>query len=83
MRNTPDERRDASGRLLKQDERYQREPFADSDKGNKPHQCKYANCAKTFANKFLLKKHEFIHTGERPHECRFCKKRYVSIGKSK
>lgn len=42
----------------------------------KPYVCQHANCAKRFANKFLLKKHEFIHTGERPHQCQYCMKKF-------
>ncbi|VDP05688.1 unnamed protein product [Soboliphyme baturini] len=42
----------------------------------KPYMCHHANCNKRFANKFLLKKHEFIHTGERPHQCPYCCKRF-------
>lgn len=30
----------------------------------KPYVCQHENCHKRFANKFLLKKHEFIHTGK-------------------
>uniref|UniRef100_A0AC34Q2H4 C2H2-type domain-containing protein n=1 Tax=Panagrolaimus sp. JU765 TaxID=591449 RepID=A0AC34Q2H4_9BILA len=45
----------------------------DSDK---PFSCGQANCNKRFANKFLLKKHQFIHTGLRPHICPFCAKRF-------
>jgi hypothetical protein len=43
---------------------------------HKPWVCHHDNCAKTFANKFLLKKHEFIHTGERPHQCPYCTKKF-------
>ncbi|KRX19713.1 putative zinc finger protein [Trichinella nelsoni] len=42
----------------------------------KPYACQHTNCNKRFANKFLLKKHEFIHTGERPHQCPYCCKRF-------
>lgn len=45
----------------------------DSDK---PFICEHANCHKRFANKFLLKKHQFIHTGLRPHTCPYCSKRF-------
>ncbi|KAF7639643.1 hypothetical protein Mgra_00000968, partial [Meloidogyne graminicola] len=40
----------------------------------KPFFCSWPNCQKRFANKFLLKKHKFIHTGQKPHICQFCKK---------
>uniref|UniRef100_A0A7E4VTV8 C2H2-type domain-containing protein n=1 Tax=Panagrellus redivivus TaxID=6233 RepID=A0A7E4VTV8_PANRE len=43
----------------------------DSDK---PYVCTQPNCTKRFANKFLLKKHQFIHTGQRPHICPHCSK---------
>uniref|UniRef100_A0A0N4Z468 BTB domain-containing protein n=1 Tax=Parastrongyloides trichosuri TaxID=131310 RepID=A0A0N4Z468_PARTI len=42
----------------------------------KPYKCDYHNCFKTFANKHLLKKHQFTHTGIRPHGCTFCGKRF-------
>uniref|UniRef100_A0A7I4Z2U9 Zinc finger domain containing protein n=1 Tax=Haemonchus contortus TaxID=6289 RepID=A0A7I4Z2U9_HAECO len=45
----------------------------DSDK---PFICEHTNCNKRFANKFLLKKHQFIHTGLRPHTCPYCSKRF-------
>ncbi|CAD5221863.1 unnamed protein product [Bursaphelenchus xylophilus] len=42
----------------------------------KPFACMLPTCKKRFANKFLLKKHQFIHTGLRPHECPYCKKQF-------
>ncbi|KAE9556531.1 hypothetical protein FO519_000225 [Halicephalobus sp. NKZ332] len=42
----------------------------------KPFTCGQTNCNKRFANKFLLKKHQFIHTGLRPHICPYCAKRF-------
>ncbi|CAI5455016.1 unnamed protein product [Caenorhabditis angaria] len=42
----------------------------------KPFACEHSNCYKRFANKFLLKKHRFIHTGLRPHQCPFCSKKF-------
>lgn len=47
-----------------------------NDDANKPYVCQHENCHKRFANKFLLKKHEFIHTGERPHQCIYCSKKF-------
>uniref|UniRef100_A0A914MU75 C2H2-type domain-containing protein n=2 Tax=Meloidogyne incognita group TaxID=654580 RepID=A0A914MU75_MELIC len=44
------------------------------ENGEKPFFCSWKNCQKRFANKFLLKKHHFIHTGLKPHICQFCKK---------
>uniref|UniRef100_A0A0K0EM78 C2H2-type domain-containing protein n=1 Tax=Strongyloides stercoralis TaxID=6248 RepID=A0A0K0EM78_STRER len=51
----------------------QEENKSDSDK---PFVCEQENCNKRFANKFLLKKHQFIHTGLRPHACPYCQKRF-------
>uniref|UniRef100_A0A0K0FBT9 Putative zinc finger protein (inferred by orthology to a C. elegans protein) n=1 Tax=Strongyloides venezuelensis TaxID=75913 RepID=A0A0K0FBT9_STRVS len=51
----------------------QEEIKSDSDK---PFVCEQENCNKRFANKFLLKKHQFIHTGLRPHACPYCQKRF-------
>uniref|UniRef100_A0A8R1DNW0 C2H2-type domain-containing protein n=1 Tax=Caenorhabditis japonica TaxID=281687 RepID=A0A8R1DNW0_CAEJA len=42
----------------------------------KPFVCMHNNCGKRFANKFLLKKHMFIHTGLRPHTCPHCHKKF-------
>uniref|UniRef100_A0AC35U5Z0 C2H2-type domain-containing protein n=1 Tax=Rhabditophanes sp. KR3021 TaxID=114890 RepID=A0AC35U5Z0_9BILA len=42
----------------------------------KKFECGHMNCNKKFANKFLLKKHQFIHTGLRPHGCPHCQKRF-------
>uniref|UniRef100_A0A158R662 C2H2-type domain-containing protein n=1 Tax=Syphacia muris TaxID=451379 RepID=A0A158R662_9BILA len=50
--------------------------FNVNDLAEKPFTCEHANCHKRFANKFLLKKHQFIHTGLRPHCCPFCGKRF-------
>lgn len=46
------------------------------NESEKPYICEHANCHKRFANKFLLKKHQFIHTGLRPHTCPYCSKRF-------
>jgi uncharacterized Zn-finger protein len=43
---------------------------------DKPYVCPQSNCRKRFSNKFLLKKHQFIHTGLRPHACPFCAKQF-------
>ncbi|CAD6188976.1 unnamed protein product [Caenorhabditis auriculariae] len=43
---------------------------------DKPFTCEHNNCNKRFANKFLLKKHQFIHTGLRPHTCPYCNKKF-------
>ncbi|KAK0396751.1 hypothetical protein QR680_001838 [Steinernema hermaphroditum] len=51
-------------------------PDAYEENSEKPFTCGHANCHKRFANKFLLKKHQFIHTGLRPHICPFCSKRF-------
>lgn len=53
-------------------QKYQKPSVQFSDK---PFICEHSNCQKRFANKFLLKKHQFIHTGLRPHTCPFCNKR--------
>ncbi|KAI1731958.1 putative zinc finger protein [Ditylenchus destructor] len=51
-------------------------PSNDDDGVDKPFSCPHVNCQKRFTNKFLLKKHQFIHTGLRPHSCPFCTKRF-------
>ncbi|CAI2355599.1 unnamed protein product [Caenorhabditis sp. 36 PRJEB53466] len=51
-------------------------PASEGDSGaEKPFICMHNNCGKRFANKFLLKKHMFIHTGLRPHTCPHCHKK--------
>ncbi|CAJ0934697.1 unnamed protein product, partial [Mesorhabditis belari] len=49
---------------------------ATENNAEKPYVCSQPNCSKRFANKFLLKKHMFIHTGLRPHACPYCTKRF-------
>ncbi|KAI1725464.1 putative zinc finger protein [Ditylenchus destructor] len=51
-------------------------PSNDDDGVDKPFSCPHVNCQKRFTNKFLLKKHQFIHTGLRPHSCPYCTKRF-------
>uniref|UniRef100_A0A7I4K379 Hypothetical zinc finger protein B0310.2 in chromosome X, putative n=1 Tax=Brugia malayi TaxID=6279 RepID=A0A7I4K379_BRUMA len=50
--------------------------YTAADLAEKPFTCEHTSCHKRFANKFLLKKHQFIHTGLRPHCCPFCGKRF-------
>uniref|UniRef100_A0A8R1XSV1 C2H2-type domain-containing protein n=2 Tax=Onchocerca TaxID=6281 RepID=A0A8R1XSV1_ONCVO len=50
--------------------------YTAADLVEKPFTCEHTSCHKRFANKFLLKKHQFIHTGLRPHCCPFCGKRF-------
>ena len=37
-------------------------------------------CPKILSNKLSLKAHEMNHTGEKPFECRFCKRAYTQKG---
>ncbi|KAL3112730.1 hypothetical protein niasHT_019704 [Heterodera trifolii] len=48
----------------------------DKEGEEKPLLCNWPNCFKRFRNKFLLKKHRFIHSGEKPHKCPFCPKKF-------
>uniref|UniRef100_A0A0N5BFG2 C2H2-type domain-containing protein n=1 Tax=Strongyloides papillosus TaxID=174720 RepID=A0A0N5BFG2_STREA len=43
---------------------------------DKPFKCDFESCLKTFSNKHLLKKHQFTHTGIRPHGCTYCGKKF-------
>ncbi|KAI6176608.1 hypothetical protein M3Y97_00816700 [Aphelenchoides bicaudatus] len=51
-----------------------RDGIDSANDSEKPYVCSKFNCRKRFSNKFLLKKHEFIHSGLRPHVCPFCNK---------
>ncbi|EFO96145.1 hypothetical protein CRE_14513 [Caenorhabditis remanei] len=43
-------------------------------KSSKRHECKV--CHKTFTRPFVLRRHEVVHTGEKPFECDFCGSRF-------
>ncbi|CAI5438173.1 unnamed protein product [Caenorhabditis angaria] len=49
---------------------------ANENDGDKKFVCPHIACYKRFSQKALLKKHQFIHTGLRPHQCLYCKKRF-------
>uniref|UniRef100_A0A915JEK8 C2H2-type domain-containing protein n=1 Tax=Romanomermis culicivorax TaxID=13658 RepID=A0A915JEK8_ROMCU len=60
---------------LRNDEKLEEDNDQTAENAFKPYVCQHRNCNKRFTNKFLLKKHEFIHTGLRPHQCNICFKK--------
>ena len=40
------------------------------------HKCDYANCNKVYPDKYGLKIHTQIHTGEKSHECKQCGEKF-------
>ncbi|KAF8333064.1 uncharacterized protein EI90DRAFT_2917034 [Cantharellus anzutake] len=44
---------------------------------NKPYQCSYPNCTKSYSRAFKLSEHERSHTGVRPYVCKTCSKAYL------
>ncbi|PAV88293.1 hypothetical protein WR25_13151 [Diploscapter pachys] len=54
--------------------RRRKDEVANDTDSDRIYVCSRSECQKRFANKFLLKKHEFIHTGMKPHICHYCGK---------
>jgi hypothetical protein len=48
--------------------------------GEKVFVCQHPNCAREFKTSSHLRRHGFVHNGERPHPCPYCERRFARHG---
>lgn len=39
-------------------------------------QCTFPNCGKLFSNGFSLKRHQYLHSNNKPYSCPYCNKSF-------
>lgn len=45
----------------------------------RPYRCPVFECGKRFHTNGNLRKHSFVHTGEKPHKCDICDKSFAQV----
>ena len=44
---------------------------------DRPYKCKYPGCGMTFCDGYNQRRHEVLHTGEKPNQCQICQRRFA------